>query len=184
MMDKALGKRLSESVRQDKAGFSLVELMVVITIIAVLVAIAIPVYANVRTKALNNTLEYNQTVLIRTITVIKTYLDLPKAPGDQRAALRDALNEEIPGMIINPLSKSDLILSSAQTAHNSSAAVVIVSRSTTKMQNVNLTSHYPFNSAANKEKLKGTLFITICEDGYLLFYLLDGQANAVREIMY
>jgi prepilin-type N-terminal cleavage/methylation domain-containing protein len=183
-MRKTIRASYEARFKRNKSGFSLVELMVVITILAVLVAIAIPVYANVRTKAINNTLEYNQTVLIRTITVITTYLDLPQAPGDQRAALRNALNEEIPGMIINPISKSNLILSSAQTAHNSSAAVVIISRNTTKMKNVNLTSHYPFNNAANKERLNGVLFITVCEDGYLLYYLLDGQANATREFNY
>ena len=63
----------------NQKGFTLVELMVVVVIIGVLVAIAVPVYSNVTTKAEKSAVEAN----LRTIdSAIMTYYATVDSPKD------------------------------------------------------------------------------------------------------
>ncbi|NLN41168.1 MAG: prepilin-type N-terminal cleavage/methylation domain-containing protein [Clostridiales bacterium] len=58
--------------KKNQKGFTLVELMVVVVIIGILVAIAIPVYNEVRDKAKQNAGEANKKIIERAIEVYLT----------------------------------------------------------------------------------------------------------------
>ena len=61
--------KLSKAMKNNKKGFTLVELMVVVVIIGVLVAIAIPIYNTVQTSAQHKAFEANHRTLVGGIQV-------------------------------------------------------------------------------------------------------------------
>jgi type IV pilus assembly protein PilA len=57
--------------KKSKKGFTLVELMVVVVIIGILTAIAIPVFKNVETNAKDNTCDANERTIQSAIQLYK-----------------------------------------------------------------------------------------------------------------
>lgn len=169
------------SIRRRTSGFTLIELIVVLAILAIVAGIAIPRYQGYQERAQQRSLQASQRTLVRDIEVLQAW---EQSLFHQTNALRDHLRGDDRPVYTNPVNGSSLILSSGQTQHYDGAAVVVAIRSTTPMDGVNLTTHYPFNSEANKQKLQGTIFVIICQDGYLFFSLYDGEPLHLERIPY
>lgn len=162
---------------QKQKGFTLVELIIVIAIIAILMAVAIPNYISYRDKATIAVLEANLDTLYRTVNMMQINEKLPlppngSLPGDSIAykTLAIKLASENTRMYINnPVDGSARIINSAQD--KTAGATILVS------QNVSCSFAAPpspsklyIYDAANKEKLNGTLFIQVGEDCYHFYY--------------
>ncbi len=138
-------------------------------------------YASARESAKDAAVQSN---VHNMVTHLLALDDPPQPPAaNPRIALRDALIATYAGQVRNPVSGSAAIIHSGQAAAATSAAVVIADRTTTRMANVNLTTHFPF-TGANPQKLDGAVVITVCSDGYLVYGLFDGVAAHKRPIPY
>jgi len=81
----------------NQKGFTLVELMVVVVIIGILVAIAIPVYSNITAKANRSAVEANLRTIDGAIMMYKADQNITTDPSDVAALTPSYLAEEPEG---------------------------------------------------------------------------------------
>lgn len=86
-------QKLMRAMHKNEKGFTLVELMVVVVIIGILVAIAIPIYNEVTARANRNTVEANLRIIDGAVEMYKA--ELGADPADINA-LTDAYIVAVP----------------------------------------------------------------------------------------
>ena len=111
------GESRRQGVSRRRLGFTLVELMIVMAIIAILISIAIPVYNRAITRARESVLK-NNLFTMRTVIDEYTY-DKGKAPQNIQDLVSDGYLRQIP---IDPMTGSSdswkVIMEDALTAVN------------------------------------------------------------------
>lgn len=173
-------------IRNSKKGFTLIELIIVIAILGILSAIAIPKFNDYKDSAVIATLNSNEKILVEQLGLLEAEgKEVSYGVNSKQNDLRDFLKQEISGMIVNTVSNKSDILSTSNNTTFKGAAIVTSSNSTKLIANVKSTKdYYPFNSSNSStrlEQLNGTIIVVICNDGYLVYGLYDGEAHNFKE---
>ena len=99
--------------KNREAGFTLIELMIVILIIAILVAIAIPVYLAAQSNAQKRTCQAN----LRTIAgAVNTYFSEAEVYPDSQGNMVSATYNVLKAVKVCPKTKSDYTMTGGGTA--------------------------------------------------------------------
>ena len=86
---------------RNQKGFTLVELMVVVVIIGILAAIAVPIYRNVQTNATENACRANIRTLEGVLEVWKADNNLGTYPEELDVLVNDGYIKEVPKCPLN-----------------------------------------------------------------------------------
>jgi general secretion pathway protein G len=100
-MERHIQSGSRRPVKRREFGFTLIELMIVMAIIAVLMSIAVPIYNRSITRAKESVLK-NNLFTLRTVIDEYTY-DKQKAPQDLRDLVTDGYLRQIP---VDPMTGS------------------------------------------------------------------------------
>jgi type IV pilus assembly protein PilA len=174
-------------IKDNKKGFTLVEIIVVLIIIAILAAIAIPAFTGYIDKTKIAVMEHNQGQVIRTLQLLSIEGELPY---NDTVAIRNVFvnaTNETGFYVANPLNKSTSIITSQQVAGSQGSGIIIsLNRSTnwdTQKNNTTDTYLYPTKSSPNsKPKCEGSVIVQIVSEGALVYYYYDGKANNVKQV--
>ena len=120
-----------ESVRKNRRlGFTFIELMIVMAVIAVLLSVAIPIYTRVITRSKESVLK-NNLFTLRTVIDEYTY-DKQKAPQSLQDLVSDGYLRQVP---IDPMTNHDdwkIIMEDASNTVNQSEPGIFDVRSTSE----------------------------------------------------
>ncbi len=173
---------------KGKKGFTLIEIIIVVAIIAILTAVAIPVFSGFINKTRQSVLNYNQSTLGTIISIGDALGDLPNINSGNPTQNRNTIAQLIiegKHIFTNPKTGSTEIISTTQSGSKNSAAIVVAQRNVTieTAYNNRNTNLWPLNAAeSSKLKYEGTLIIQICNDGYLIYsYPLYGEVHNLKK---
>lgn len=172
----------------NKKGFTLIEIITVVAIIAILAAVSIPVFSGLTNRARISVLNSNQSTLGTIISIGDAFDQLPNINSGTTTQNRNAIAQLIiqgNHKFKNPLKGSTEIISTTQAGSKNSAAIVISQRNVTinTAYNNRSTNLWPLNAAeSSKQKFEGTLIIQICNDGYIIYsYPSYGEVQNLRK---
>lgn len=176
--------------QQGKDGFTVVELIVVMAVLATVLAVAVPRLSGFRDRADLRVLEANQKILSDALSLAREMEGLPTIDSGTVYENRDALQTIIGQAlhsITNPVQASNRLITTAQTGGSESAAVVVAQRKISMQAAREGDNIWPLNSSSEavKQRFEGVLVMQICEDGYLLYaYPAYDEIHNLQQIPY
>jgi type IV pilus assembly protein PilA len=173
-------------IRDNKKGFTLVEIIVVLIIIAILAAIAIPAFTGYIDKTKVAVMEHNQSQVIKTIQLlgIEGGLSLTWNSSTQLASNFKAELVETVFFVTNPINKSTAIKTSGEFGNQatSSAGIIIVGRTEKSLDSTYTSDLYPNNQSAGRFKASGSICIAVVTNGAIVSYYYNEKHYNITKI--